>query len=38
MPSRETDITSIKSNSKKAMNLQQAVSVTDLTSLLRRAR
>ena len=38
MPSRETDITSIKSNSKKAMNLQQAITVTDSTFLLCRAR
>jgi len=35
---KKTDITSIKSNSKKAMNLQQAVSVTDSTFLLCRAR
>ena len=38
MPSRETDITSIKSNSKKAMNLQQAITVTGSTFLLCRAR
>ena len=34
---KKTDITSIKSNSKKAMNLQQAITVTDSTFLLYRA-
>ena len=38
MPSRETDITSIKSNSKKVVDLQNAVTVTDSTFLLCRAR
>ena len=35
---KKTNITSIKSNSKKAMNLQQAITVTDSTFLLCRAR
>ena len=38
MPSRETDNTTIKSNSKKAMNLQNVQIVTDSTFLLCRAR
>ena len=38
MPSRETDNTTIKSNSKKAMNLQNVQIVTDSTFLLCRSR
>jgi hypothetical protein len=35
---KKTDITSIKSNLNKVVNLQQAVTVTDSTFLLCRAR
>ena len=38
MPSRETDITSIKSNLNKVVNLQNVQIVTDSTFLLCRAR
>ena len=37
MPSRKTDITSIKSNLYKVVNLQQVTIVTDSTFLLCRA-
>ena len=38
MPSRKTDITTIKFNSKKVMNLQNALIVADSTFSLCRAR